>query len=195
MLAYSPGRWWPNPRPFGLLYSARDPTRAPCDGVAGARLTACAGAVKHGPGASFDAPGGRTRRLRRPLEQIAAPPVSRADASGRASDCADEHDGALPFLFVFDQPMRSPSSVISKAVVEEFTARFLKQPGVIWLSESRNQVVARDDRLAQAIGLAIDPGRNLPTSSWWIWGPPSPCSSSWRSSRRTVRSMKLVRPH
>ena len=29
MPAYSPGRWWPNPRPFGLLYSARDPTRGP----------------------------------------------------------------------------------------------------------------------------------------------------------------------
>ena len=59
-LAYSPGRWWPNPRPFGLLYSARDPTRAPCNGVAGPRLPACAGAVKHGPVASCDATGGWT---------------------------------------------------------------------------------------------------------------------------------------
>ena len=55
-----------------------------------------------------------------------------------------------------------PSSVISKAVIEEFTPRFLQQPGVIWLSESRNQVVARDDRLAQDIGLTIRPDRNLP---------------------------------
>ena len=55
-----------------------------------------------------------------------------------------------------------PGSVISKAVVEEFGRRFLEQPRAIWLSESRNQVVARDDRLAQAIGLVIDPGRNLP---------------------------------
>ena len=29
---------------------------------------------------------------------------------------------------------------------------FLETPGVIWLSESRNQVVARDDKLAQDIG-------------------------------------------
>lgn len=36
-----------------------------------------------------------------------------------------------------------PSSAISRAVVEEFAPRFLEQPGVIWLSESRNQVVAR----------------------------------------------------
>ena len=46
-----------------------------------------------------------------------------------------------------------PSSVISRAVVEEFAPRFFEQPGVIWLSESRNQVVARDDRLAQDMGV------------------------------------------
>lgn len=55
-----------------------------------------------------------------------------------------------------------PSSVISKAVVEEFAPRFLETPGVIWLSESRNKVVARDDELAQAIGLEIQPALNLP---------------------------------
>ena len=55
-----------------------------------------------------------------------------------------------------------PSSVISKAVVEEFAPRFLANPGVIWLSESRNRVVARDDQLAQAIGLVIQPDLNLP---------------------------------
>lgn len=55
-----------------------------------------------------------------------------------------------------------PSSVISKAVVEEFAPRFLENPGVISLSESRNKVVARDDELAQAIGLEIQPDLNLP---------------------------------
>ena len=55
-----------------------------------------------------------------------------------------------------------PSSVISKAVVEDFAPRFLENPGVIWLSESRNKVVARDDQLAQAIGLEIQPDLNLP---------------------------------
>ena len=67
-----------------------------------------------------------------------------------------------------------PSSVISKAVVEEFAPRFLEQPGVIWLSESRNQVVARDDRLAQAIGLTIDPSRNLPDLILVDLGPMEP---------------------
>ena len=67
-----------------------------------------------------------------------------------------------------------PSSVISRAVVEEFAPRFLEQPGVIWLSESRNQVVARDDRLAQDIGLTIQPDRNLPDLILVDLGPAEP---------------------
>lgn len=67
-----------------------------------------------------------------------------------------------------------PSSVISKAVVEEFAGRFLEHPGVIWLSESRNQVVARDDRLAQEIGLIIQPDRNLPDIILVDLGPAEP---------------------
>lgn len=55
-----------------------------------------------------------------------------------------------------------PSSVISKAVVEEFTRRFLGEPGVIFLSESGNKVVARDEALAGAIGLSIPADRFLP---------------------------------
>ena len=67
-----------------------------------------------------------------------------------------------------------PSSVISRAVVEEFAPRFLEQPGVIWLSESRNQVVAQDDRLAQDIGLTIRPDRNLPDLILVDLGPSEP---------------------
>ena len=55
-----------------------------------------------------------------------------------------------------------PSSIISKAVVEEFAPRFLKRPGVIWLSESRHKVVQRDDQLANLIGLEIKPDQHLP---------------------------------
>lgn len=54
------------------------------------------------------------------------------------------------------------SSVISKAVIEEFAPRFLGQPGVIWLSESGNKAVARFDELATAVGLEIQPDKNLP---------------------------------
>lgn len=55
-----------------------------------------------------------------------------------------------------------PSSIISKAVVEVFAPKFLIEPAVLWLSESGNKVVLRDDRIAAAIGLKIEAAKNLP---------------------------------
>ncbi len=55
-----------------------------------------------------------------------------------------------------------PSSVLSKAVIEEFAPRFLVGPALIFLSESGNKVVEQDDRLARKIGLQIQADRNLP---------------------------------
>jgi hypothetical protein len=55
-----------------------------------------------------------------------------------------------------------PSSVIAKAVVEDFCGRFLENPAVIFLSESGNKVVTRDDELAKAIGLKIPADKYLP---------------------------------
>jgi hypothetical protein len=55
-----------------------------------------------------------------------------------------------------------PSSLISKAVIEEFAPRFLSQPAVIWLSESGNKVVSRDDAITQAIGLTLRTEKDLP---------------------------------
>lgn len=57
---------------------------------------------------------------------------------------------------------QGPSSVIAKAVVETFCARFLENPGVIFLSESGNKVVQRDEELASAIGLKIPADQYLP---------------------------------
>lgn len=54
------------------------------------------------------------------------------------------------------------SSVISKAVIETFAPRFLCHPHVLWLSESGNKVVARDEKLAKALGIEIDPSKSLP---------------------------------
>jgi hypothetical protein len=54
------------------------------------------------------------------------------------------------------------SSAITKRVIEEFAPRFLKTPGVLWVSESGNKVVLQDDQLARRIRLKIDPARNLP---------------------------------
>ena len=55
-----------------------------------------------------------------------------------------------------------PSSVITKAVVEVFCSRFLKDPAVLWISESGNKVIQRDDELAQALGLKIETDKLLP---------------------------------
>jgi hypothetical protein len=55
-----------------------------------------------------------------------------------------------------------PSSIIAKAVIEEFAKRYLKSPAVLWLSESGAKVVARDEKLAAQLGIKITADRNLP---------------------------------
>jgi hypothetical protein len=55
-----------------------------------------------------------------------------------------------------------PSSIISKAVIEEFAKRYLINPAVLWVSESGAKVVARDDELAAQLKLKISADRNLP---------------------------------
>jgi hypothetical protein len=54
------------------------------------------------------------------------------------------------------------SSVITKAVVEVFALRFLTNAAVLWISESGNKVVQRDDALAHALGLKIETDKLLP---------------------------------
>ena len=67
-----------------------------------------------------------------------------------------------------------PSSVISKAIIEVFATTFLEAPGVIWLSESGNKVVQRDDDLARAIGLEIRSEKILPDIILVDLGPREP---------------------
>ncbi len=55
-----------------------------------------------------------------------------------------------------------PSSIITKAIVEVFTKRFLDDPAVLWISESGNKVVQRDEELASELGLKIESDRILP---------------------------------
>lgn len=55
-----------------------------------------------------------------------------------------------------------PSSEITKAVIEVFATKFLQEPAVLFVSESGNKVVARDDELAKSIGLTIVVDKNLP---------------------------------
>lgn len=67
-----------------------------------------------------------------------------------------------------------PSSEITKAVVEVFAPAFLTDPAVVFLSESGNKVVARDDELARSIGLAIQADKNLPDTILVDLGPVHP---------------------
>lgn len=67
-----------------------------------------------------------------------------------------------------------PSSEITKAVVEVFATTFLTDPAVVFLSESGNKVVARDDDLARSIGLTIQADKNLPDTILVDLGPAHP---------------------
>jgi hypothetical protein len=67
-----------------------------------------------------------------------------------------------------------PSSVLSKAVIEIFAPRYLKNPALLFLSESGNKVVSQDQELARSLGLKIDPGRNLPDVVLADIGPKHP---------------------
>jgi hypothetical protein len=55
-----------------------------------------------------------------------------------------------------------PSTVIAKAVIEQFCPRFLPEVGVLLLSDSSEKVVSRDDELAKELGLSLDAARTLP---------------------------------
>lgn len=55
-----------------------------------------------------------------------------------------------------------PSSQITKAVIEVFAPRFMGEPAVLFVSESGNKVVARDEDLARSIGLEIKADKDLP---------------------------------
>jgi hypothetical protein len=55
-----------------------------------------------------------------------------------------------------------PSSVIMKAVIEVFAPKFLREPAVVWVSESGNKVVIQDNALARDLGLKIEKDKALP---------------------------------
>ena len=58
--------------------------------------------------------------------------------------------------------------------MEVFATTFLTDPAVVFLSESGNKVVARDDDLARSIGLTIQADKNLPDTILVDLGPAHP---------------------
>lgn len=59
------------------------------------------------------------------------------------------------------------SSVISKEVIETFAPRFMREPVVLFLSESGNKVVEQEKTLAAKLGLNIDAATLLPDIILW----------------------------
>ena len=55
-----------------------------------------------------------------------------------------------------------PSSEITKAVAEVFARKFLKRPGVVWVSESGQRETYRDSQLLRDLGITIQADRLLP---------------------------------
>jgi hypothetical protein len=54
------------------------------------------------------------------------------------------------------------SSILAKAIVEDFAQRYLRAPGVIWLSETSRKDEAADKELAHLVRLPIDSDEILP---------------------------------
>jgi hypothetical protein len=67
-----------------------------------------------------------------------------------------------------------PSSLIAQSVIEVFAQRFLEKPAVLWLSESGNKIVVRDESIANAIGLELRSDENLPDIILADLGPREP---------------------
>lgn len=67
-----------------------------------------------------------------------------------------------------------PSTDITKAVIEVFATKFLQKPAVLFVSESGNKIVSRDDDLARSIGLDIKADKNLPDTILVDLGPAHP---------------------
>lgn len=55
-----------------------------------------------------------------------------------------------------------PSSELAKAVVEQFTTNFMKEPAVILMSESARKLLLKDDDMCRAIGFNVDVSNVLP---------------------------------
>lgn len=93
------------------------------------------------------------------LSAIARARIAISKNMGTSND-----DGVLVQLPNGEVRMLSPgpSSEIAKAVVEEMSKRFLREPAVLLISESAKKIVINDDRLCAAIGFQIDVTKILP---------------------------------
>jgi hypothetical protein len=66
------------------------------------------------------------------------------------------------------------SSVISKAVIEDFAPRYLERPALVWLSESSRKEEAADIDIARLVHLDLSESRILPDIILVDLAPPDP---------------------
>jgi len=129
--------------------------------------TGCGGPVSHQSGDPF---------VRVGVTHISRHAAAKPRVSIMIAGAAGNPDGVLVRFPSGEtrQLATGPSSLISQAVIEVFAPKFLAKPAVLWLSESGNKVVMRDDRIAAAIGLKIEADKNLPDLILADLGPPDP---------------------
>ncbi len=94
--------------------------------------------------------------------------VRKGMASGGSSVLVTFPNGETRLMAV------GPSTEITKAIIEVFAPKFMQKPAVLFVSESGQKIVSRDDDLARSIGLNIQADRNLPDTILVDLGPTHP---------------------
>jgi hypothetical protein len=95
------------------------------------------------------------------LTHLSSEARARVQVMRRITGASDSVSVALPGGSV-RRLAPGDSSLIVKALVEQFAPRFMVQPAVLWLSDSREHVDVRDNALAESIGLNISDSAILP---------------------------------
>ncbi|KAF5044275.1 BsuBI/PstI restriction endonuclease domain protein [anaerobic digester metagenome] len=95
-------------------------------------------------------------------EFLSAPALARIALSKRL--VSSKSDGVLVRLPNGEtrKLASGPSSELTKAVVEQFTKNFTKDPAVILMSESAKKLLLKDDDICRAIGFNVDVSNVLP---------------------------------
>lgn len=95
-------------------------------------------------------------------EFLSAPALARIALSKRL--VSSQSDGVLVHLPNGEtrKLASGPSSELARAVVEQFTKNFMKEPAVILMSESAKKLLMKDDELCKAIGFNVNVSDVLP---------------------------------
>lgn len=107
-------------------------------------------------------------------EYLSAPALARLALTRRMATGND--DGVLVHMPSGETRKLAPgpSSLLEKAVVEQFARKFLKNPAVVLMSESARKLIMKDDEICRAIGFSVDVSTVLPDIILTDLGEPQP---------------------